>query len=279
MENNSCDNITFRVTQRRRANSLEMSNLSDSSLESISKRSLSHQLKVNRSDSETASLEKIEDLEKKLESANNEIDNLLIENTRLIKEVEIKDKVINMYKMIESNEGHATPIFGRKRKKPRLVLLDKSESGENKNDNISMTQHDFCQSIKELEDKIQELTIWYADEKKKTLELSKKLEKINSLKKPKKTKLKCKRFKLYYKKIKTLTKKIEYIRKKCLQLKEIQTMENLGEEHLQKRQDFIKFSDNMENKYTNNENQKNQEFDTPSSIKLSKTLHKEPNYM
>lgn len=56
-------------------------------------------------------------------------------------------------------------------------------------------------------------------------------------------------------------------------------MENLGEEHLQKRQDFIKFSDNMENKYTNNENQKNQELDIPSSVKLSNTLHKEPKYV
>lgn len=201
MENNSCDNITFRVTNRRRANSLGMSNLSDSSLESIAKMSLSHQHIVDLSASETASSEKIADLEIKLMSANIEIDNLLIENTRLVKEIEKKDKIKSICKKFETNEGHSTPIIGQKRKKPRFDFLDKSETRENKNSNLSLTQHDFCQSIKEFEEKIQELTKWCEDEKKKTLELSKKLERINTLKKPRKSKLECNKLKLYYKKI------------------------------------------------------------------------------
>lgn len=213
MENNSCDNITFRVTQRRRANSLGMSNLSDSSLESIAKMSLSHHHIVDQSASETASSEKIADLEKNLMSANSEIDNLIIENTRLVKEIEKKDKIISTYKKIETNEGHSTPIIGQKRKKPRFDFLDKSEIKGNKNSNPSLTELDFCQSIKELKEKIQELTKWYEDEKKKTLELSKKLEKINTLKKPRKSKLECNKLKSYYKRIKNLTKKPSIYRK------------------------------------------------------------------
>ncbi|CAG9794536.1 unnamed protein product [Diatraea saccharalis] len=111
------DNVTFRLQRQQRANYL--GDLSSSSLLDSSRISLPNSM-LDQSDTVVAFHQKIKDLENKLTSANNEVDNLLIENENLRKTCEKNMKLIELYKKIDFSDGHSTPSQGRKRKKPRI---------------------------------------------------------------------------------------------------------------------------------------------------------------
>lgn len=110
------DNVTCRVRQRQRASSLE--NLSESSLFETTSNSLPG-VNLEQNDSNCV---RILDLENQLFIANNEIDNLLSENTNVKKELEKALKIVDVYKRIDFNDVHNTPSIGRKRKCQRISM-------------------------------------------------------------------------------------------------------------------------------------------------------------
>lgn len=214
------DNITFRVRQHQRANSL--GNLSDSVILDTTRNSLPDTL-LDQTVSITLLQDKITNLEKCLLSANDEIDKLLLENDKQKKDIEKCNRVIDIYKKIESCESFATPSLNRKRKKPRLVIQNLGSVMSPINTNYTTSQ---IEKIEELQNQILQLSEWLQIEREKNKECE-----INT-KNPKKTKTTEKDIEIKFRKNKNinntrrkitqtihkLEKKSRILQNRCLKL-------------------------------------------------------------
>lgn len=161
------DNVTFRVRQRQRASSL--GNLSESCLFDATSNSLPC---VNLDQNESNCV-RILDLENQLLIANNEIANLLSENTNIKKELEKALKIVDVYRRIDFNDVHNTPSIGRKRKCQRILMgLDESVKYV-KGQPTPIIEHQKFEyerqqdTIIKLNLQIEQLQIWLEEEKGK----------------------------------------------------------------------------------------------------------------
>lgn len=162
------DNVT-KVRPRPKANSL--GNL----VEGVSMFE-STRISIPHSNFDTSGLnstlhEKIRNLEIKLSSANNEIENLILENEQKTKELERCRKLTDMYKKIEY--GDPTPSLSRKRKRQRISMVsDESQTPRRTSavKNVDHQQFEYERQqeiIQELNNRVQELQQWLDEERKK----------------------------------------------------------------------------------------------------------------
>lgn len=167
MENMETDNVTFRFRPRKRANSL--GSLTDSSILESTRLSLPDAV-LDESELNCTSKIKIHDLENQLTAANNEIENLLLENIRIKNELEKCMKLNEMYKKIEYGDVQNSPLLGRKRKRQRdsIERNDTPKKGEsiNTEEQQLLIYEKQQNKIDELNTQIQQLKQWLEDEKK-----------------------------------------------------------------------------------------------------------------
>lgn len=210
------DYVNKEFRQRRRASSL--GDLTDSSI--FESTALSYPTNPELSKLDLTFDQKIDDLEKQLLSANNEIDNLLQENRRIGSELEKSRKLIDMYKKIEFNDVQNTPYQGRKRKRIRMSIgLEGTPSSSAL---TSIERHNFIferqqETIKDLNLQIKTLEQWQEEEKKKNSTVDKYKRDTKSYKVCKKNIAKTThktRFAIL-RKFKTLSKKISKLEKQC----------------------------------------------------------------
>lgn len=216
------DNVTtFRP--RMRANSL--GNLTESShFEStrISEPYASLQI----SELDITANRKIMELEQRVKSANEEIDNLILQNRQIQTELDKCKKVVDMYKNIEFTDISATPLSGNKRKRKRLSIgreechTPVKGAASQKVEHQQFVYEKQQEMIAELNNQVKELEHWLEEEKKKNFNI-KKLKKAWKIRKTCKAqpKSKNKRKTVIFKKLKKETRKIMRLQKECTEVK------------------------------------------------------------
>ncbi|CAG9793618.1 unnamed protein product [Diatraea saccharalis] len=163
MEKMDTDNVTFR--SRQRANSL--GNISNTSMFE-STRLCHSQIYLDHSSPHLEMQARIEKIENELLSANNEIVELLLENKTLKKELDKSNKINQLYKKIEFNEGVATLTSNRKRKIPKMSLITTtSQEIQDRIPNKAMNNNTQVEIIAELNKKNSQLTTFLEEEKEK----------------------------------------------------------------------------------------------------------------